>query len=285
MKKTFKCLFVFLSAFICMCGCWNESVEDVSGSKLIGYSGDSLVVYIEEKTEETCLAKPLGDDCFTRELGTRFVVDNFYTKENIWKSDKIKDKYITNVYDLIDDTTIIEYDRRNAFFYRRHLGGGYEKLGSFSWFGCDMSRNVGTIRPWGDGHWRLSRTYGYGDSCAYAVVNVENREITGYAELDEFAKGCLDVWKHEGKKYCVGLISKDTVLSYYDRTVEGIFFKEGENIKDSLWGNQIIDGMIYSPQNVRYMNSFLWLETGGFDRHLIYIDYKNAKLTYVRKYL
>ena len=86
---------------VCMWGCssvWDESEEDVSRTKLIGYSGDSLVVYIEEKKIETCLAKPLGDDCSTREKGTRIVVDNFYTEENVWKSDKIEDKNIINVY-------------------------------------------------------------------------------------------------------------------------------------------------------------------------------------------
>ena len=101
-------------ACVGMLGCssvWDESEEDVSRTQLIGYSGDSLVVYIEEKKIETCLAKPLGDDCSTREKGTRIVVDNFYTEENVWKSDKLRDQYVVNVYDLVDDSTVVEFDK------------------------------------------------------------------------------------------------------------------------------------------------------------------------------
>ena len=103
--------------------------------------------------------------------------------------------------------------------------------------------------------------------------------------LDEFAQGCSDIWMFDGKKYCVGLISKDTILSYYECGIKGIFFKEEQNIKDSLWGDQLAENIIYSPDIVRYMNSFLWLETGLIGRHLIRIDYKNGKLVYIRKYL
>lgn len=282
MKKN-KHIFVSLLAFMCISvyGCWHESVEDVSRTKLIGYSGDSLVVYIKEKTEETCLAKPLGDDCSTRELGTHIIVNNFYTQENVWKSPKIKDKYVTHVYDLVDDSTIIEYDRNSSSFYRWRLGEGYEKLGPFDWTGCSMGENVDGIRPWGKGKLRLTGGY----SCAYAIVDLDKREIHGYENLDEFAQGCSDIWMFDGKKYCVGLISKDTILSYYECGIKGVFFKEEQNIKDSLWGDQLAENIIYSPDIVRYMNSFLWLETGLIGRHLIRIDYKNGKLVYIRKYL
>lgn len=66
---------------------------------------------------------------------------------------------------------------------------------------------------------------------------------------------------------------------------KGSFFKEEQNIKDSLWGDQLAENIIYSPDIVRYMNSFLWLETSLIGRHLIRIDYKNGKLVYIRKYL
>ena len=122
-----RLLAVLAVAFACVCmwGCssvWDESEEDVSRTQLIGYSGDSLVVYIEEKKIETCLAKPLGDDCSTREKGTRIVVDNFYTEENVWKSGKIKDKNIINVYDLVDDSTVIEFEKKQKSLLQVDFG-------------------------------------------------------------------------------------------------------------------------------------------------------------------
>ena len=58
-----------MTALVCACmwGCssvWDETMEDVSYSKLIGYSGDSLAVWAHSKNEETCLAKPLGENPF-----------------------------------------------------------------------------------------------------------------------------------------------------------------------------------------------------------------------------
>lgn len=108
-----RLLAVLAVAFACVCmwGCSDENIEELSSHDLIGYSGDSLVVYIERKYEESCLAKPLGDDCSTREKGTRIVVDNFYTEENVWKSDKLRDQYVVNVYDLVDDSTVIEFEK------------------------------------------------------------------------------------------------------------------------------------------------------------------------------
>ena len=78
---------------ISMWGCssvWDETMEDVSYSKLIGYSGDSLAVWAHSKNEETCLAKSLGDDCSVREYGTAIIVENFYTHERVWESDYLK---------------------------------------------------------------------------------------------------------------------------------------------------------------------------------------------------
>ena len=135
---------------VCMWGCgWDEDVEKHSSHRLVGYAGDSLVVYIEREYEESCLDKPLGADCSTREKGTRIVVNNFYTEENVWKSDKLKDQYVINVYDLVDDSTIIEFDKSKSRFYMWTLGKDSEDLGYFEWDGCSTKEKVGSIRPWG----------------------------------------------------------------------------------------------------------------------------------------
>lgn len=277
-----RLLVVALAALACVCmwGCssvWDESEEDVSRIQLIGYSGDSLVVYIEEKKIETCLAKPLGDDCSTREKGTRIVVGNFYTEENVWKSDKIKDKNVINVYDLVDDSTVIELDKSKSRFYKWTLGRGSEDLGYFEWDGCSTIEKVEFIRPWGDGKWRL---VGSTEDCGYAIVDVEKKKITGYEKLDEFAEGCSDLWDHEGVKYCVGAMVRDTVISYYDRGLDGVYLKNDTKIIDSLWGNQIKEGVIYSTPRISYKNSRLRLATGCCDIHLLRVDYKIGKMIY-----
>ncbi len=276
-KKMLAVLAIAL-ACVSMCGCgWDESEEDVSRTRLIGYSGDSLVVYIKEKIIETCLAKPLGDDCSTREKGTRIVVDNFYTEENVWESGKIKDKNIINVYDLVDDSTIIEFDKSKSRFYKWTLGKGSEDLGYFEWDGCSTKEKVGSIRPWGDGKWRL---VGSTEDCGYAIVDVEKKKITGYEKLDEFAEGCSDLWDHEGVKYCVGVLEKDTIISYYERGLDGVYLKNEDKVIDSLWGNQIKDGAIYSTPRISYKNSFLRLATGCCDTHLLRVDYKMGEIIY-----
>lgn len=267
-------------ACVCMWGCssvWEESEEDVSRTRLIGYSGDSLVVYIEEKKIETCLAKPLGDDCSTREKGTRIVVDNFYTEENVWKSDKLRDQYVVNVYDLVDDSTVVEFDKSKSRFYKWTLGRGAEDLGYFEWDGCSTKEKVGSIRPWGDGKWRL---VGSSENCGYAIVDVDKKKITGYEKLDEFAEGCSDLWDHEGIKYCVGVLEKDTIISYYERGLDGVYLKNEDKVIDSLWGNQIKDGAIYSTPRISYQNSFLRLATGCCDTHLLRVDYKMGEIIY-----
>ena len=280
-----KMLAVLAVAFACvsMWGCssvWDESEEDVSRTQLIGYSGDSLVVYIEEKKIETCLAKPLGDDCSTREKGTRIVVDNFYTEENVWKSDKLRDQYVVNVYDLVDDSTVIEFDKNKNRFYKWTLGRGSEDLGYFEWDGCNTKEKVGSIRPWGDGKWRL---VGSTEDCDYAIVDVEKKKITGYEKLDEFAEGCSDLWIHEGAKYCVGVFEKDTIISYYERYQDGIFLKDEKNIKDSLWTYEIFDGVQAMNPILAFMNSYVMLDIGTLNRNLLKIDFEKGKLLFWRK--
>ena len=266
-----------------MWGCssvWDESEEDVSRTQLIGYSGDSFVVYIEEKKIETCLAKPLGDDCSTREKGTRIVVDNFYTEENVWKSDKLRDQYVVNVYDLVDDSTVIEFDKSKSRFYKWTLGRGSEDLGDFEWDGCSTKEKVGSIRPWGDGKWRL---VGSTEGCGYAVVDVEKKKITGYEKLDEFAEGCSDLWDHEGTKYCVGVFEKDTIISYYERYQDGIFLKDEKGIKDSLWTYELFDGVQAMNPVLTFMNSYVMLDIGTLNRNLLKIDFEEGKLSFWRK--
>lgn len=283
-ERNFSVKFIivkFLAVIVVLCtgmlnGCsvWDEDVEDLSSHKLIGYSGDSLVVYIEEKAEETCLAKPLGDDCSTREKGTRIMVDNFYTQENVWKSSKIRDKYITNIYDLVDDSTIVEYDKSDASFYRWTLGDGYEKLGTFTWSGCDMKNDVSAIRNWGEGKWRL---IGGNESCAYAIVDVENKKVTGYEKKEDFAVGCSDVWDHDGVKYCVGTFEKDTVISYYERYQDGVYLMSEENV-DSLWSYEIKDGINALNPIIEHLNSFIWINVSYHTSALLKIDYKSSKI-------
>ena len=254
-----RLLVVALTALACgsMWGCtsvWDESEEDVSRTRLVGYSGDSLVVYIEEKKIETCLAKPLGDDCSTREKGTRFVVDNFFTEENVWKSDKIRDKNVINVYDLVDDSTVVEFDKSKSRFYKWTLGRGSEDLGYFEWDGCSTIEKVGSIRPWGNGKWRL---VGSTEDCGYAIVDVEKKKITGYEKLDEFAEGCSDLWDHEGVKYCVGIDSKPYLRA---QNLYGIRIK-----KERLW-----------------LETFWFTENNGFNlcTSLLSALYKNNYIKY-----
>lgn len=280
-----KMLAVLAVAFACICmwGCssvWDESEEDVSRTQLIGYSGDSLVVYIEEKKIETCLAKPLGDDCSTREKGTRIVVDNFYTEENVWKSDKLRDQYVVNVYDLVDDSTVIEFEKNKSRFYKWTLGKDSEDLGYFEWGGCSTREKVGSIRPWGNGKWRL---VGSTEDCGYAIVDVAKKKITGYEKLEEFAEECSDLWDHEGVKYCVGVFEKDTIISYYERYQDGIFLKDEKGIKDSLWTYELFDGVQAMNPVLTFMNSYVMLDIGTLNRNLLKIDFEEGKLLFWRK--
>lgn len=270
MKKMFRLFLTVALAIACagMWGCGKEDVEELSSTSLIGFSGDSLVVYVEEKYEETCEHKPAGADCSTREKGTRIVMDNFYTKENMWKSGKIDDKYIVDVYDLVDDSTIIEFNKEKSEFYKWTLEKDCEKLGSFSWSGCNTSRNVKAIRPWGEGKWRL---VGGNENCAYAIVDVREKTITGYEKLDEFAEGCSDLWDHEGVKYCVNpFMDEEGVYEnhnwYFDY---GMALKNSKiDFVDTLWfnGDYGLDGSLVPYK----LNSYISL---GFA--LIRVDYEN----------
>lgn len=281
MKNIVSRLFaIAMTMLVCvsMWGCgWDEDVEELSDLRLIGYSGDSLVVYVERKYEETCAHKPAGADCSSSEKGTRIVVDNFYAGQNVWKSDKIRDKYIVDVYDLVNDSTIIEFDKNKRHFYKWTLGKDSEYMGDFEWTGCSTREKVGSIRPWGDGKWRL---VGSTEDCGYAIVDVEKKKITGYEKLDEFAEGCSDLWDHEGVKYCVGTMVRDTIISYYERGLDGVYLKNEDKVIDSLWGNQLKDGVVYSTPRISYKNSFLRLATGCCDTHLLRVDYKMGEIIY-----
>ena len=260
---------------VCIWGCgWDEDVEKHSSHQLVGYVGDSLVVYIEREYEETCLAKPLGDDCSTKEKGTRIVLNNFYTEENVWKSDKLKDQYVINVYDLVDDTTVIEFDKDKSRFYRWTLGKGFEDLGYFEWDGCSTKEKVGSIRPWGKGKWRL---VGSSEDCSYAIVDVVKKKITGYEKLDDFAEGCSDLWDHEGVKYCVGAVERDTVISYYERFLAGAMIKNDKGLGDTLWNNQIEGAGLNAFHAVEYRNSFVCY-LGRYYK----VDYETVKMVYDR---
>lgn len=270
-----KMLVIAFAVLACvgMWGCgWDESVDDVSIRHLVGYSGDSLVVYIEEKKEETCLAKPLGDDCSTRKKGTRVVVDNFFTKENIWKSGKIDDENVVDVYDLIDDSTMIAFSKTEGTFYKWILGKEREKLGSFGRTGCGMNQSVEEIRPWGDGKLRL---VGGNAECAYAIVDVKKKEITGYENLDEFAKDCSDLWMHEGLKYCVELISKKYIRSQY---IYGIYLRSEGFVQDSLWLSEENGfGVCTHLLKISYEGSFLKLSDFCYENGLVAIDYSRIE--------
>lgn len=265
-------------ACVGMWGCgWDEDVEELSDLRLIGYSGDSLVVYVERKYEETCAHKPAGADCSSSEKGTRIVVDNFYAGQNVWKSDKIRDKYIVDVYDLVNDSTIIEFDKNKRHFYKWTLGKDSEYMGDFEWTGCSTREKVGSIRPWGDGKWRL---VGSTEDCGYAIVDVEKKKITGYEKLDEFAEGCSDLWDHEGAKYCVGVFEKDTIISYYERYQDGIFLKDEKGVKDSLWTYELFDGVQAMNPVLTFMNSYVMLDIGTLNRNLLKIDFEEGKLLF-----
>ena len=218
------------------CSVWDEDVEDVSRTRMIGYSGDSLLVYIEESVKETCLDKPLGADCSTKNYGTKIVVDNFYTEEQVWKSSNMDDTYMVNVYDLVNDSTVIEFNKSKSTFYKWTLGKGRENIGSFSWSGCNSSEYVKSIRNWGEGKLRL---VGGGSNCAYAIADIKAKNIVGYNELDVFAEGCSDLWDYDGMKYCVGAVRKDTVMSRNDRFLAGMYVKNELEDSDTLWNTEI----------------------------------------------
>ena len=271
-KSRFFIALMLTSVWVSLYGCWKEDVEEISSTRLIGFSGDSLIVYIEEKYEETCAHKPAGADCSTSDKGTRIMVDNFYTEQNVWKSDKIRDKYIVDVYDLVDDTTIIEFDKNKSHFYKWTLGKSSEDLGYFEWVGCSTKDRITAIRPWGDGKWRL---VGKSVNCAYAIADVEKKKIIGYEKLDDFAEDCSDLWDHEGVKYCVGAVKRDTVMSYYERYLAGAMIRNDKGFSDTLWNNQIEGASLNSYHAVEFKNSFVCY-LGRYYK----VDYEAVKMVF-----
>ena len=170
--------------------------------------------------------------------------------------------------------------KNKSHFYKWTLGKDSEDLGYFEWDGCSTREKVGSIRPWGNGKWRL---VGSTEDCGYAIVDVEKKKITGYEKLDEFAEGCSDLWDHEGVKYCVGVFEKDTIISYYERYQDGIFLKDEKGIKDSLWTYELFDGVQAMNPVLTFMNSYVMLDIGTLNRNLLKIDFKEGKLLFWRK--
>lgn len=257
------------------CSVWDEDVEDVSRTRMIGYSGDSLLVYIEESVKETCLDKPLGADCSTKNYGTKIVVDNFYTEEQVWKSSNMDDTYMVNVYDLVNDSTVIEFNKSKSTFYKWTLGKGRENIGSFSWSGCNSSEYVKSIRNWGEGKLRL---VGGGSNCAYAIADIKAKNIVGYNELDVFAEGCSDLWDYDGMKYCVGNFERDTIISRYERFQDGIYIRNEKGVVDSLWSYKIKEGANALSSIVLYKNAFIEIKVNYTESALIELDYNSSEM-------
>lgn len=280
MKNIVSRLFaIAMTMLVCvsMWGCWNESVGDASRGKLIGFISDSLAVYVTDEIEETCIHKPLGEECSDKDMGLFLSVENFYTNNVVWKSWRTDKMDFFDVYDLVDDSTVIVFRKSDGSFFKWTIGENFEKLGVFSWSGCNTQEKIKSIRIWGDGKWRL---VGSTEDCGYAIVDVEKKKITGYEKLDEFAEGCSDLWDHEGVKYCVGTMVRDTIISYYERGLDGVYLKNEDKVIDSLWGNQLKDGVVYSTPRISYKNSFLRLATGCCDTHLLRVDYKMGEIIY-----
>ena len=259
-------------ACVGMWGCWNESVGDASRSKLIGFISDSLVVYVTDDIEEMCVHKPLGEECSDKDMGLFLSVENFYTNNVVWKSWRTDKMDFFDVYDLVDDSTVIEFDKSKSHFYKWTLGKGSEDLGYFEWVGCSTREKVGAIRPWGDEKWRL---VGSTEDCGYAIVDVSKKKITGYKKLDDFSEGCSDLWVHEGAKYCVGAVKKDTVMSYYERFLAGAMIRSDNGLGDTLWNNQIEGASLNSYHAVEFKNSFVCY-LGNYYK----INYEMVKMVY-----
>lgn len=190
---------VAITAILCICmwGCssvWDETMEDVSYSKLIGYSGDSLAVWAHSKNEETCLAKPLGDDCSVRKYGTAIIVENFYTHERVWESDYLK-KF--DYYDIIDDSTLIAMNySKDVYFWS--IMGDYKKIKDVKWAGIEFEvGDIDGIRKWGKDSLRIAIS-----SETYGIFDIKSRTIVGYSDDDGY-QDCSDRWEKNGVKYCI----------------------------------------------------------------------------------
>ena len=255
-----------------MWGCWNESVGDASRSKLIGFISDSLVVYVTDDIEEMCVHKPLGEECSDKNIGLFLSVENFYTNKVVWKSQHTDKMDYLDVYGLVDDSTVIVFRKFEGSFFKWTLGANFEELDTFSWSGCNTQEKVKSIRPWGDGKWRL---VGSTENCGYAIVDVKKKKIIGYERLDDFAKGCSDLWDHEGIKYCVGAVKRDTIMSYYERYLAGAMIRNNRGLGDTLWNNQIEGASLNAFHAVEYKNSFVCY-LGRYYK----VDYEAVKIVY-----
>jgi hypothetical protein len=259
---------------IAFTGCAEETTGDSYYCGYVGFVKDSLIVYTKQLIESTCKAKVLGDDCDEHGRGTAIVVDNFYTRASVWRSD-----YETtfDVYDMVDDSTVVAFSGANSAFYRWTLKGSMEKMGTFSWKGCDMRNNVGSIRPWKDGQWRLSRANSYSDSCSFALVDVVAHEITGFFknESDEYQQKCNDAWLLDGKTYCIGTVEKDTVISYDVRYLVGAFIRDNELKADTLWFENNYGFDYNGSPSISFRNNYILLHFNDF--RLLKLDYKQTK--------
>jgi len=254
-------------------GCAEETTSDGFYQGFIGFTNDSLIVYSVQLTESTCKENVLGDECSDHDRETAIAINNFYTQDSIWRSD-----YETtfDVYDMVDDSTVVAFLGANSAFYKWTLNGSMEKMGTFSWIGCDMRNNVGSIRPWKDGQWRLSRVNTYSDSCSFALVDVENREITGYYEPDEYRQKCTDAWYSNGRTFCLGTLRTDLSSSQY---LYGMFLSDDSSRSDSLWFNDEngFDSNACSP-GISYENEYILMSCSHNYRSLLKIDYKQTKI-------
>ena len=271
-KSRFLIILMLTSVCVSLYGCWNESVGDASHSKLIGYISDSLAVYATEDIEETCVHKPLGEECSDKDKGFFLSVENFYTNNVLWESLHTDEMDVFDVYDLVNDSTVVIFRKSDGSFFKWILGEKFEKLGVFSWSGCNTQERINSIRNWGDGKWRL---VGKSVNCAYAIADVEKKKIIGYEKIDDFAEDCSDLWDHEGIKYCVGAVKRDTVMSYYERYLAGAMIRNDKGFGDTLWNNQIEGVSLNSYHAVEFKNLFVCY----LDRYYK-VDYESVKMVF-----
>lgn len=258
---------------IAFTGCAEETTGDSYYCGYVGFVKDSLIVYTKQLIESTCKAKVLGDDCDEHGRGTAIVVDNFYTRASVWRSD-----YETtfDVYDMVDDSTVVAFSGANSAFYRWTLKGSMEKMGTFSWKGCDMRNNVGSIRPWKDGQWRLSRANSYSDSCSFALVDVVAHEITGYYEPDEYRQKCTDAWYSNGRTFCLGTVENRISAGLF---LYGLYIIDDTSVTDTLWFNDEngFDSNANCSPEISYENEYILMSCSHNYRSLLKIDYKQTK--------
>jgi hypothetical protein len=255
-------------------GCAKETTSDGYSVGMIGFTGDSLIVYSVQLIESTCKENVLGDECDDDNRGTAIAVNNFYTQDSIWRSDY---ENTFDVYDMVDDSTVVAFSGANSAFYKWTLKGPMEKMGTFSWTGCDMRNNVGSIRPWKDSQWRLSRANSYSDSCSFALVDVENREITGYYEPDEYRQKCTDAWYSNGRTFCLGTVENRISAGLF---LYGLYIIDDTFVTDTLWFNDEngFDSNANCSPGISYENEYILMSCSHNYRSLLKIDYEQTKI-------